>query len=276
MKSAKIVETGVDEKFWSKEELARIDVEGLKRQHLVIEWKEVNAEVKQFMRDLLILQYSLPIKVLRCLSHKYVAQKSMVVGTSDDIEAAGITIEPLNPDISFFITQIPINQSLPIGCQVTVEEEIPYELKEDGSMYEPRFLSSNSLKFDTDIKRPCLRNVHICGIETGSKLREKFTVEWSNPSIIQLTMFGFKRNDYEKKFHIWIYNFWNVSIQELLKKYLFTTSDTKELQLSEIYKLKDAIRQDKASIEFVIKLCRNYEGAKQALNKMHNEGSAKL
>lgn len=64
--------------------------------------------------------------------------------------------------------------------------------------------------------------------------------------------------------------------QELLKKYLYTPSDTKELQLEEIYKLKDAIRQDKASIEFVIKLCRNYDGAKQALAKMHNEGSAKL
>ena len=64
--------------------------------------------------------------------------------------------------------------------------------------------------------------------------------------------------------------------QELLKKYLFSSSDIKELQLSEIYKLKDAIRQDKASIEFVIKLCRNYDGAKQALNKMHKEGSAKL
>jgi len=64
--------------------------------------------------------------------------------------------------------------------------------------------------------------------------------------------------------------------QELLKKYLFSSADTKELQLSEIFKLKDAIRQDKASIEFVIKLCRNYDGAKQALTKIQNEGSAKL
>lgn len=63
--------------------------------------------------------------------------------------------------------------------------------------------------------------------------------------------------------------------QELLKKYLFTNSDTKELQLEEIFKLKDAIRQDKASIEFVIKLCRNYDGAKKALDKLHN-GGAKL
>ena len=64
--------------------------------------------------------------------------------------------------------------------------------------------------------------------------------------------------------------------QELLKKYLFTDADTKELQLAEIYKLKDAIREDKASIEFVIKLCRNYDGAKQALKKMQDDGSAKL
>lgn len=64
--------------------------------------------------------------------------------------------------------------------------------------------------------------------------------------------------------------------QELLKKYLFTDSNTKELQLAEIFKLKDAIKQDKASIEFVVKLCRNYDGAKQALEKMKNEGSANL
>lgn len=64
--------------------------------------------------------------------------------------------------------------------------------------------------------------------------------------------------------------------QELLRKFLFTSSDTKELQLAEIYKLKDAIREDKASIEFVIKLCRQYDGAKHALEKMQKDGSAKL
>lgn len=61
--------------------------------------------------------------------------------------------------------------------------------------------------------------------------------------------------------------------QNLLRKYLFEESDTKSLQLADIYKLKDAIRQDKASIEFVIKLCRNYDGAKQALNKLKNDGA---
>ena len=64
--------------------------------------------------------------------------------------------------------------------------------------------------------------------------------------------------------------------QELLKKYLFSNADMKQLQLSEIYQLRDAIKQDKASIEFVVRLCREYDGTKQALNKIKNEGSAKL
>ena len=63
--------------------------------------------------------------------------------------------------------------------------------------------------------------------------------------------------------------------QELLNKYLFnpTDEDFSKLQLADIYKLKDAIKQDKASIEFVFKLCRKYEGAKQALNKMQDKGA---
>ena len=100
-------------------------------------------------------------------------------------------------------------------------------------------------------------------------------------------MFILKEGEINKYYFIYHFYNWyaykhNISgmdseSQELLKKYLFEPSaDTKELQLSEIYKLKDAIRQDKASIEFVIKLCRNYDGAKQALDKMKSEGSAKL
>ena len=45
-------------------------------------------------------------------------------------------------------------------------------------------------------------------------------------------------------------------------------------QLADIYKLKDAIRQDKAAIEFVIKLCQKYESAKNALEKLKNKGAS--
>lgn len=64
--------------------------------------------------------------------------------------------------------------------------------------------------------------------------------------------------------------------QKLLRKYLFEETDTKKLQLADIYKLKDAIQQDKSAIEFVIKLCRNFEGTKQVLNKIQETGSANL
>jgi hypothetical protein len=63
--------------------------------------------------------------------------------------------------------------------------------------------------------------------------------------------------------------------QDLLKKYLFNSSEDEinKLQLSDIYKLKDAIKQDKSAIEFVFKLCQKYDGAKQALNKIKKDGA---
>lgn len=63
--------------------------------------------------------------------------------------------------------------------------------------------------------------------------------------------------------------------QELLKKYLFNDNEKEfsKLQLADIYKLKDAIKQDKAAIEFVFKLCQQYEGAKKALEKLKNDGA---
>ena len=66
----------------------------------------------------------------------------------------------------------------------------------------------------------------------------------------------------------------NAEAQELLEKYLYNASeaDYSKLQLSDIYKLKDAIKQDKASIAFVFKLCQQYEGAKKALEKLKENG----
>ena len=64
--------------------------------------------------------------------------------------------------------------------------------------------------------------------------------------------------------------------QELLNKYLFNASDEdfKKLQLNDIYKLKDAIKQDKSAIEFVFKLCQKLESSKQAFDKLKNDGAS--
>ena len=63
---------------------------------------------------------------------------------------------------------------------------------------------------------------------------------------------------------------------ELLNKYLFsaTDDDINKLQLADIYRLKDAIKQDKSAIEFVFKLCQNIEGAKKALEKLKDGGAS--
>ena len=63
--------------------------------------------------------------------------------------------------------------------------------------------------------------------------------------------------------------------QILLNKYLFnaTDKDFDNLQLADIYKLKDAIKQDKSAIEFVFKLCQKYDGTKKALEKLKDNGA---
>lgn len=63
--------------------------------------------------------------------------------------------------------------------------------------------------------------------------------------------------------------------QELLNKYLLKPSeeDFSKLHLNDIYKLKDAIKQDKSAIEFVFKLCQQFEGAQKALEKLKDNGA---
>ena len=99
-------------------------------------------------------------------------------------------------------------------------------------------------------------------------------------------MFVLSKGDINK--YYFIYHFYNwyaykhgvfgidSEAQTLLTKYLFNSKedDFGKLQLDDIYKLKDAIKQDKSAIEFVFKLCQKYEGAKQALNKLKDEGAS--
>lgn len=113
----------------------------------------------------------------------------------------------------------------------------------------------------------------------GASLLQEFTIK--TPEMFVLSKGSINKYYFMYHFYNWYAFKHNIAgldtdSQELLKKYLFETSDTKSLQLADIYKLKDAIRQDKAAIEFVIKLCRNYDGTKQALKKMQDSGSAKL
>lgn len=99
-------------------------------------------------------------------------------------------------------------------------------------------------------------------------------------------MFVLRRGDINKFY--FVYHFYNwysfkhgISGMDsdnlaLLNRYLFnsTEEEIRKLQLEDIYKLKDAIKQDKASIEFVLKLCRDMEGAKKAFDKLLDDGAS--
>ena len=63
---------------------------------------------------------------------------------------------------------------------------------------------------------------------------------------------------------------------DMLNKYLYCANDEdiNKLQLEDIYKLKDAVKQDKSAIEFVVKLCRDFEGAQNALKKLQDGGTS--
>lgn len=64
--------------------------------------------------------------------------------------------------------------------------------------------------------------------------------------------------------------------QNLLKKFLFSSKeeDFSKLHLADIYKLKDAIKQDKYAIEFVLKLCQQFDSSKNALKKIKEGGAS--
>ncbi len=83
------------------------------------------------------------------------------------------------------------------------------------------------------------------------------------------------------QFHKW-YGFKNnlpgydEKTQELFKENFENMSDTKELSVDEILALKDAIARDAQAADFVIKLAKENDGAKKALDKMKKDGSAEI
>lgn len=80
--------------------------------------------------------------------------------------------------------------------------------------------------------------------------------------------YGFKKNlpGYDEK------------AQELFKENLdkMSDSDVKEMSVEEILSLKEAIARDTQAADFVINLAKESSGAKKALNKIKNDGSAEI
>ena len=94
-------------------------------------------------------------------------------------------------------------------------------------------------------------------------------------------MFVVNKNNIDK--YLFIYHFYNwytyrqgiqgidLESQKLLNKYLNSTDEAiKNLKLDEILRLKDAIKQDKCAIDFVLNLCAKFDSGK-IINNLKEE-----
>lgn len=217
MKSISIYETGVETSKLPEDKLKYLDLEGLKRFYLVIEWKN-DFDPSLIIRDLLKTQYMLDYKWLQPISYKYIAQKTITNGNMNNIETANIQIEPLANDYENLISRIPINQHLEIGTEVTLENSISYELDSEGKMQERKYLSSSNLKFEkSNVKNPILRNFHIGSQEVGSIIRAKYEVQIVNKFLGKFRLWSFRRSPTDSSFTIQIWNYYGLSILELIE-----------------------------------------------------------
>lgn len=217
MKSISIYETGVETSKLPEDKLKYLDLEGLKRFHLVIEWKN-DFDPSLIIRDLLKTQYMLDYKWLQPISYKYIAQKTITNGNMNNIETANIQIEPLANDYENLISRIPINQHLEIGTEVTLENSISYELDSEGKIQERKYLSSSNLKFEkSNVKNPILRNFHIGSQEIGSIIRAKYEVQIVNKFLGKFRLWGFRRSPTDSSFTIQLWNYYGLSILELIE-----------------------------------------------------------
>lgn len=225
-----------DASKFTKDELKRIDIDGLERNYLTITWSKLSDDEYFAMRDIAANQYKLPIRYLKPVpnSFSYIAQKSQLSGKEKDIKNAGIVVEPLNADFFNMISYTPINQSLPLGTMITIDVENPF-LTTDGTEPERKFIWSNNLRTDPDVEskikqenpksirtKPWIRCCHYGAVDIGSRLTAKYECSYVDTEIIRsFSLFGFSRSDERKEFTIWVYKCFNVQpvqILELIKK----------------------------------------------------------
>ena len=217
---------------FTKDELKIFDADGFTRIFMKVKPSEISNEYQDGLRDMLKLQYELPVRYLKLSpgSYSYISQKSQIQGKEKDIRNASVTIEPLNPDYANLIQYTPINQSLPLGTVVTLDESIPFETAPDGTEPERMFIWSSNLKTDDDIEskiksekpdstrtKPWMECCHYGSIDIGSHISCKFTVSNVDTEIIKsFPLFGFRRSDGHKEFILWVFKCYNLTPKDIL------------------------------------------------------------
>lgn len=236
IENIKVLYRTPDYERFTKSELAMFDADGFSRYYLKIRVKDVNDAYMTGLRDIIRLQYNLPMKYLKPVPgmFSYVSQKSLIQGKEKDINLASVTIEPLNCDFNNVMQYTPINQSLPIGTIVTINESIPFDTLQDGSEPVRKLLWSNCLKCESDIKdvikkknpnsvrlEPWMKCCHYGAIDIGSKITGKYIVSYVDTSIIKsFALFGFKRSDVDREFVLWCFKCYNITPKDILESML--------------------------------------------------------
>jgi hypothetical protein len=252
-----------DPKDFTEEEQKRIDFEGLRRYFIKVSVKEINHEFYEAFKYLVKIQYKLPMKYLKPVRElcSYISQKSMLFENEHDIRNASITIEPSHANFfNMIIPHLPINQALPLETVFTINVKIPFLNDRNGLCPVSKFIWSNNLKTKQNINeiiekekpkssysKPFLENVHFGAIDIGSELKGKFVVSFIDLELMQsYSLFGFRRSDEQNEFVIWIYNYYNVSMPELLDMINeHAESDKTKLLMQEIKKMlpKEAVEK---------------------------------
>ncbi len=181
--------------------------------------------------------------------------------------------------------------SLADGERTRMEEEIALILK--SSNYDPSEALEYIKKHDTKVYYiENARYLHSIGEnegfiypQTGARAIYLSLLTEKKAKLKTDGMFVLTKGEINKYYFIYHFYNWyafkhNVSgidsdSVNMLNKCLYnaTEEEISSLQLEDIYKLKDAIKQDKSAIEFVFKLCQNIEGAQKAFEKMQNDGA---
>jgi hypothetical protein len=209
-----------------------LDKDSVRKHILTIQFKEYTPDVYEVLRIIPKCARNIPMKYLKLVpgSYTYVAQKSRIFGKDMDIRNAGITIEPMNADICHIISYTPINQSLPLGTIVNLDNNIPYDTLDDGSEPDRLRLTSDDLIIADDIEqkikaanpkstftKPWGQHCLFGSIDIGSILKAKFEVAPVDTSINSgFQIFRFERSDDDNLFRLITYNCFNVTPIDIL------------------------------------------------------------
>ena len=251
-------ERSPDLKAFTNDELKLFDADGFKRNCLKLTLNKTDDLYYEIIADIISHQYSLPVRYLQAVKESclYISQKAQMSGSDKDITNADITIEPLNSDFTNYIQYTPINQSIPIGTVVTLNVSIPYNIGSNGVEPKRKFIWSNNLVTDKNIKdiikkenpnsirlEPWMRCVHYGAIDIGSEMKYKFVVNEVNTKIIQsFSLFNFRRYDPKKEFEISVFKCFNLTPQDVLKM-IVEQDDTKECTKKFISEILDKCKK---------------------------------